>query len=97
MRVVFDICKWLFAHVRTGISIVLDKEIPVNSWRVFNSHLFNCQMEQEQRQPFASLGNFIAWLQDEMLVDRRRLTNEKVYGEFRMSSSTYANVKKGDR
>lgn len=54
-------------------------------------------MEQEQRQPFASLGNFIAWLQDEMLVDRRRLTNEKVYGEFRMSSSTYANVKKGDR
>lgn len=54
-------------------------------------------MFEEKRKPYASLGNFIAWLQSEMLVDRRRLTNESVYGPFRMSSSTFANVKKGVR
>ncbi|HIZ33659.1 MAG TPA: hypothetical protein H9814_09040 [Candidatus Bacteroides merdigallinarum] len=54
-------------------------------------------MSKEERKPYASLGNFIAWLQNEMLVNRRRLTNENVYSPFQMSSSTFADVKKGVR
>lgn len=52
---------------------------------------------KKNRQPYASFGKFLAWLQAEMMEDNRHLTNEKVYGQFRMSSSTFANVKKGAR
>ena len=54
-------------------------------------------MLDKDRKPYASLGNFIAWLQSEMLVNHRRLTNESVYSHFQMSSSTFADVKKGVR
>ena len=54
-------------------------------------------MVEEKRKPYASFGDYIAWLQREMLVNRRCLTNEGMCSPFQMSSSTFADVKKGVR
>lgn len=45
--------------------------------------------------PHAGMGRFIAWLQREILVDNRRLTNAAICNRIGMSTGTYNNVKKG--
>lgn len=53
------------------------------------------QFEEKETSLHAGLGSFIAWLQHEIAVDNRRLTNAAICLRLVMSSSTYNKIKKG--
>ena len=41
------------------------------------------------------MGRFICWLQQEVLIDNQRLTNDAIRSLTGLSSSTLSDVKKG--
>lgn len=52
---------------------------------------------QEKPCIHAGMGRFICWLQQEVLIDHQRLTNDAIRSRIGISTSKLSEVKKGRR